>query len=81
MIFFTFLCRPIHAQHPDANCVMHTHQPEITALCCLEDHGLPMLHQNCQMFYDDIALDTYNGLILDPSEGNHLVGECATSAD
>ncbi|KAK9809475.1 hypothetical protein WJX73_001393 [Symbiochloris irregularis] len=64
---------PIHAQHPDANCIMHTHQPEITALCCLEDHGLPMLHQNCQFFYDDIALDTYNGLILDPSEGNHLV--------
>lgn len=34
-----------------------------------------MLHQSCQLFYDDIAYDSYNGLVLDGSEGNHLAGQ------
>ena len=33
-----------------------------------------MLHQDCLFFFNDIAVDSYNGLVLDGSEGNHLAG-------
>ena len=36
---------------------------------------LPMIHQNSLRFYEDIAYDTYNGLVLDDSEGKKLAGE------
>ena len=34
-----------------------------------------MIHQNCQKFFEDIAHDTYNGLVLDGSEGNRIAGD------
>ena len=33
-----------------------------------------MIHQNSVRFYDDIAYDDYNGLVLDDTEGRHLAG-------
>ena len=36
---------------------------------------LPMIHQNSLRFYEDIAYDTYNGLVLDDSEGKKLAGD------
>ncbi len=34
-----------------------------------------MIHQNSLRFYNDIAYDTYNGLVLDDSEGKKLAGD------
>lgn len=34
-----------------------------------------MIHQNSLRFYNDIAYDTYNGLVLDDSEGKKLAGK------
>ena len=33
-----------------------------------------MIHQNSLRFYNDIAYDDYNGLVLDDTEGRHLAG-------
>jgi hypothetical protein len=33
-----------------------------------------MIHQNSLRFYNDIAYDDYNGLVLDDSEGRKLAG-------
>ncbi|BDA46009.1 Putative aldolase class 2 protein PA3430 [Coccomyxa sp. Obi] len=62
----------IHQLRPDTGAVFHTHQPEITSLACLEDFELPMIHQNSLRFYNDVAYDTYDGLVLDKSEGDRL---------
>ncbi len=31
-----------------------------------------MIHQNSLRFYNDVAYDTYDGLVLDKSEGDRL---------
>mmetsp|Transcript_10231 Transcript_10231/g.33786 ORF Transcript_10231/g.33786 Transcript_10231/m.33786 type:complete len:285 (+) Transcript_10231:755-1609(+) len=63
----------IHAAHPHATCVLHTHMPYATALTCLEEMELKMIHQNSCRFYDEIAYDyTYNGLVLGDKEGDRL---------
>ncbi|DBB15447.1 TPA: hypothetical protein ACH3X3_003674 [Trebouxia sp. C0006] len=63
----------LHDVHPAAACVVHTHQPWTTALACLSDPTLPMIHQNSMRFYNDIAYDKeYNGLVLDEDEGNRI---------
>lgn len=63
----------VHEVHPAAGCVVHTHQTWTTALTCLTDPTLPMIHQNSMRFYDDIVYDReYNGLVLDEDEGNRI---------
>jgi len=63
----------IHAAHPHAVCVLHTHMPYATALTCLRDMELKMIHQNSCRFYDEIAYDTtYKGLVLGKAEGDRL---------
>ena len=58
-----FIHSRIHKKHPHAVCVLHTHMPHATALCCLEDMELKMINQNCLRFYDEVAYDTdYKGL-------------------
>lgn len=41
---------------------------------------LPMIHQNSLRFYNDIAYDDYNGLVLDDSEGKRLAGNPVPNA-
>jgi ribulose-5-phosphate 4-epimerase/fuculose-1-phosphate aldolase len=54
-------------------CVLHTHQPYASAICCVKDFKLHMCHQNCLRFYDEIAYDPeFNGLVLDEGEGARL---------
>ena len=57
-----------------AACVLHTHMPRATALCCVESFELAMCHQNSLRFAGDVAYDpTFNGLVLDNAEGERLV--------
>jgi hypothetical protein len=47
--------------------------PYATALTLLEGGRLEMVEQNALRFHDDIAYDdTYNGLVVDPAEGDRL---------
>jgi ribulose-5-phosphate 4-epimerase/fuculose-1-phosphate aldolase len=63
----------IHLANPRAKCVLHTHMPYATALTLLEGGCLEMVEQNALRFHDDIAYDdTYNGLVVDPAEGDRL---------
>jgi len=63
----------IHLANPRAKCVLHTHMPYATALTLLEGARLEMVEQNALRFNDDIAYDdTYNGLVVDPAEGDRL---------
>jgi ribulose-5-phosphate 4-epimerase/fuculose-1-phosphate aldolase len=63
----------IHLANPRAACVLHTHMPYATALTLLENGRLEMVEQNALRFHDDIAYDdTYNGLVVDNTEGDRL---------
>ena len=63
----------IHLANPRAACVLHTHMPYATALTLLENGRLEMAEQNALRFHGDIAYDdTYNGLVVDPAEGDRL---------
>jgi ribulose-5-phosphate 4-epimerase/fuculose-1-phosphate aldolase len=63
----------IHLGNPNAACVLHTHMPHATALTLLEGARLEMVEQNALRFHDDIAYDdTYNGLVIDNTEGDRL---------
>jgi ribulose-5-phosphate 4-epimerase/fuculose-1-phosphate aldolase len=63
----------IHLANPRAKCVLHTHMPYATALTLLDGGRLEMVEQNALRFHDDIAYDdTYNGLVVDPGEGDRL---------
>jgi ribulose-5-phosphate 4-epimerase/fuculose-1-phosphate aldolase len=68
-----FIHSRIHLANPRAKCVLHTHMPYATALTLLEGGRLEMVEQNALRFHDDIAYDdTYNGLVVDPGEGDRL---------
>jgi ribulose-5-phosphate 4-epimerase/fuculose-1-phosphate aldolase len=63
----------VHALHPDAQCVLHTHMPYATAITMLHDGRLEPASQEALRFYDDIAYDdSYNGLAHDPAEGERI---------
>lgn len=67
-----------HAIHStrgsSARCVFHTHMPYTTSLTLTQGNKLPMLHQNCLRFHNDIAsYDDYHGLVHDPDEGQAIV--------
>lgn len=66
--------RAIHQADPDRYvCVLHTHMPHATALCCVEPMALRMVHQNSCRFYNAVAYDeTFKGLVLDGAEGARI---------
>jgi ribulose-5-phosphate 4-epimerase/fuculose-1-phosphate aldolase len=60
----------LHLRLPQARCILHTHMPHATALCCLKDFELLMLDQNACRFHGRIAYDRhYDGMALTASEG------------
>ncbi len=60
----------LHKRLPQARCIVHTHMPQTTALCCLQDFEFLMLDQNACRFYQRIAYDRhYSGMALEASEG------------
>jgi len=54
-------------------CILHTHMPYATALCCLQGGRLEMCHQNSLRFWNDIVYDDeFNGLVFDAAEGDRM---------
>jgi len=63
----------LHRHLPQARCILHTHMPHTTALCCLKNYAFQMLDQNACRFYQRIAYDRdYAGMALDASEGQRV---------
>ena len=68
-----YLHAELHQRLPQARCILHTHMPHATALCCLQDFEFLMLDQNACRFHDRIAYDRdYAGMALDLSEGQRV---------
>ncbi|KAK9819460.1 hypothetical protein WJX74_008270 [Apatococcus lobatus] len=69
-----FIHSRLHLKRPrETLAVLHTHQPWSTALALLEDPTLPMVHQNCLRFFEDLVNDThYGGLVTSFEEGDRL---------
>lgn len=69
----------VHLNRPAAKCVLHTHMPYATALCCVEGGRVAMCSQGALRYYNRIAYDDeYRGLALDQAEGDRI---CASLAD
>ncbi|CAL1291514.1 unnamed protein product [Larinioides sclopetarius] len=63
----------VYKKRPDVKSIMHTHMPYATALTCLKDPKLLMVHQNSSRFYNRVAYDTaYTGLGDFAAEGERL---------
>ncbi len=45
----------LHLRLPQARCILHTHMPHATALCCIKDFELLMLDQNACRFHGRVA--------------------------
>ena len=68
-----FIHSRIHLSKPSAKCVMHTHMPYATALCCSERGRVEWCSQNALRYYGRIGYDDcYNGLALDEAEGDRM---------
>lgn len=70
-----YLHAELHQRLPQARCILHTHMPHATALCCLQDFEFLMLDQNACRFHDRIAYDrNYSGMALESTEGARVAG-------
>ncbi len=70
-----YLHAELHRRLPQARCILHTHMPHATALCCLQDFEFLMLDQNACRFHGRIAYDrAYSGMALAASEGARVAG-------
>ena len=75
-----FIHSQIHGSRSTAKCVMHTHMPYATALCCVEGGRLEWCSQNSLRFYQRVEYDDeYNGLALDPGEGDRISSKLASA--
>jgi len=65
----------LHRHLPRARCILHTHMPHATALCCIKDFEFLMLDQNACRYYRRIAYDrNFDGMVLNASEGARVAG-------
>jgi len=63
----------MHAQLPQARCILHVHPPYATALACLADPGIKPVDQTCARFHRRVAIDTgYGGMADNAAEGLRL---------
>ncbi len=63
----------IHANLPQARCLLHLHPPYATALATLADPDLKPIDQNTARFYNRTAIDLgYAGIADDRAEGDRL---------
>lgn len=61
----------VHANRPDAHCVMHTHTTAGMAVACQED-GLLFNNFTSVFFYGHLAYHDYEGITLDTEECERL---------
>lgn len=69
----------MHRGLPQAEVILHTHQPHITALTCLEDQTVEMVSQHVLHFPGRIAYMNTYGLATERSIGdliNDAIGTC-----
>jgi ribulose-5-phosphate 4-epimerase/fuculose-1-phosphate aldolase len=65
---------PMH-QQTGHRVILHTHMPHATALTCLRDGTLEMVHQNAGRFFGLCAYDRdFNGFALGTDEGTRMAG-------
>jgi ribulose-5-phosphate 4-epimerase/fuculose-1-phosphate aldolase len=65
----------IHAAHPHARCILHTHMPYATALVSLEDPEIKPVDQNTARFYKRCVYDMeFGGIADNEAEGRRLAG-------
>jgi ribulose-5-phosphate 4-epimerase/fuculose-1-phosphate aldolase len=70
-----YLHAELHQRLPQARCILHTHMPYATTLCCLQDFEWLALDQNACRFHGRIAYDRdYAGMALEASEGQRVAG-------
>jgi ribulose-5-phosphate 4-epimerase/fuculose-1-phosphate aldolase len=63
----------MHAQLPQARCVLHLHPPYATALAALKDPEIKPVDQNSARFYNRVAYDLgYGGMATSREEGQRL---------
>jgi ribulose-5-phosphate 4-epimerase/fuculose-1-phosphate aldolase len=63
----------VHRAAPSFRCVMHTHMPYATAICCRDEGRLHPIHQHSLGLHDRIAyLDEYDGEVLTTEYGAKL---------
>jgi ribulose-5-phosphate 4-epimerase/fuculose-1-phosphate aldolase len=63
----------MHAQLPQARCILHVHPPYATALACLADPGIKPVDQTSARFHCRVAIDKgYGGMADNAAEGLRL---------
>jgi ribulose-5-phosphate 4-epimerase/fuculose-1-phosphate aldolase len=74
-----YLHSQLHRRLPQAQCILHTHMPHATALCCIKDFELLMLDQNACRFHGRVAYDRdYDGMALSAEEGERVAALLGT---
>ncbi len=66
----------IHANIPDAHCVMHVHTTPTLAVCCLEE-GLSFSNFYSAQLYGKIAYHDFEGITLHLDEGQRILDSAA----
>ena len=68
-----YLHARLHAQLPEARCVMHLHSKYATALACLKDPTLYPIDMNTMRVFGRVAVDrNYSGMALSDAEGDRI---------
>ncbi len=62
----------IHAQVPDAHCVMHVHTTATMAVCCLED-GLSFSNFYAAQLWGSVAYHDFEGITVHLDEGRRIL--------
>ncbi len=63
----------MHANLPQARCVLHLHPPYATALSCLADPEIKPVDQTSARFFNRVAIDRqFTGMANSPQEGQRL---------
>ncbi|XP_022082318.1 adducin-related protein C1289.14-like [Acanthaster planci] len=68
----------IYKAMKDVRCVMHIHPPYATALSCLKEPWLKMIHQTCMRFYGKVGYDLqFGGTVAMGNESTRLADKMA----
>jgi len=69
----------VHMARPDAQCVLHIHTRDGTAVAAQKDGLLP-LSQHAARFYGKVGYHDYEGITLDPEERKRLTIHLGTNS-